>query len=188
MFSNYTALFDSCVLYPAQLRDVLLTLAGTGLFRARWTDAIHEEWMAAVAARTGVDRSRLERTRALMDRAVPGCLVTGYEGLIGSLTLPDPNDRHVLAAAIVARADVIVTQNLKDFPEERLRTYDIEVQHPDDFVFYQLDLQADVVLGALHAQRRRLKNPPVSGAQFLDALEKFLPLTVGVLRDRMDRL
>ena len=112
-----TALFDACVLYPAPLRDLLMNLALTGLFRARWTDDIHKEWIENLLENEPErDRARLERTRDLMDTATRDSLVSGYEGIVSALQLPDPNDRHVLAAAIVGGCHVIVTANLRDFP------------------------------------------------------------------------
>jgi hypothetical protein len=104
--SGFTAIFDACVLYPAPLRDLLLSLAQTELFRARWTNDIHEEWIRSVLKDRPDLAPNLQRTRELMDTAVPDCLVTGYQSLIDSLKLPDPQDRHVLAAAIVGRASV----------------------------------------------------------------------------------
>lgn len=99
--ANFTAIYDACVLYPAPLRDFLLRLAMTELFRARWSDHIHGEWMNGVVRnRPDIPIEQLDRTRKLMNQAVPDCLVTGYEELMDSLQLPDPNDRHVLAAAI----------------------------------------------------------------------------------------
>ncbi len=101
--------------------------------------------------------SKLERTRDLMNRNVRDCLVTGYQQLIPSLTLPDSKDRHVLAAAIAARADIIVTFNLKDFPAPVLATYKIEAQHPDDFLLRLLDLSPETVFLAIRRQRQSLK-------------------------------
>ena len=119
--SSYTALFDANVLYPAPVRDILMQLAVTDLVRAKWTADIHEEWITALLeSQPHRRRADLERTRSLMDSAVRDCLVMGYAGLIPSLSLPDPDDRHVLAAAIVGRCDVIVTRNLKDFPNAAL--------------------------------------------------------------------
>jgi DNA-directed RNA polymerase subunit alpha len=139
--ANFVALFDANVLYPASIRDLLLRLALANLFRARWTDRIHEEWIGALLKRReDLTRAQLERTRALINEAVPGCLVTAYEGLIDGLTLPDPDDRHVLAAAICCDAEVIVTYNLKHFPEETLAPYGIQTQHPDEFVSSLFDL------------------------------------------------
>ena len=92
--------YDACVLYPAPLRDLLMHLAWARLVHARWTDAIHDEWIRNLLAnRPDLSRAQLERTRALMERAVPEASVTGYEHRISALTLPDPDDRHVLAAA-----------------------------------------------------------------------------------------
>lgn len=98
-------LYDACVLYPAPLRDLLMRLALTDLFQARWTDRIHDEWTRNVLGnRPDITPESLARCRQLMDEHVPGCLVTGYEALISTLTLPDPDDRHVLAAAVHGRA------------------------------------------------------------------------------------
>lgn len=171
MTSGFTALYDACVLFPAALRDLLLELAGTGLFRARWTDAIHEEWMGAVLRqRPDLQRTQLERTRGLMDNTVLDCLVTGYESLIEGLALPDPDDRHVLAAAITAGAQVIVTFNGKDFPPDALAPFGVEAQHPDEFVTDLIDLSPGLVAKSLQRQRARLKNPPLTSAQLLDHL------------------
>ncbi len=133
---RYTAIYDACVLYPAPLRDFLLQLALTDLFRAKWTDEIHEEWISSLlATRSDLTRERLERTRALMNSNVRDCLVDGYQQLTASIEgMPDPGDRHVMAAAIHCRADAIVTFNLKDFPSELLRRHNIEAIHPDDFI------------------------------------------------------
>ena len=108
--------------------------------RARWTETIHEEWIRKVLEdNPRLSAERLARTRTLMNEAVRDCLVTGYEDLIESLSLPDPDDRHVLAAAIRASAGIIVTYNLTDFPAETLARFDIEAQHPDDFLVGLLD-------------------------------------------------
>jgi len=161
------------VLYPAPLRDLLMHLALTDLFRAKWTDAIHDEWMRSVLKdRPDLKREQLERTRDLMNTHVRDCLVAGYEDLIPALKLPDPDDRHVLAAAIRAGADVIVTFNLADFPADALAEYGIEALHPDDFVTYQLDLAPHVVCAAAKRQRESLKNPPKTVAEYLEALER----------------
>src|SRR5215467_7169425 len=146
MATTFTALIDACVLYPAPLRDLLMWLALTDLFRARWTDEIHDEWIRNVLAdRPDLRPEQLERTRQLMNTRVRDCLVTGYENLIEKLTLPDRNDRHVLAAAILAGADVIVTFNLTDFPADILSQFSIETRHPDDFVLALMDRDEEVV-------------------------------------------
>jgi hypothetical protein len=169
--SRYTALLDANVLYPAPLRDVLLQLAVTDLFKAKWSADIHREWIEALMrSEPGRDRARLERTRDLMDSATRDALVTGYDHLIPALSLPDDNDRHVLAAAIVGRCDVIVTQNLKDFPEEALAPFGIEVQHPDEFLSNQMNLAPGVFCSSIAKVRARLKNPPYSVEEYLAIL------------------
>lgn len=116
--SPFTAVYDACVLYPAPLRDLLMWLALSGRFRARWTQEIHGEWKRNLLKnRTDLTMEQLDRTSELMDRAIPDACVCDYEALITGLSLPDPNDRHVLAAAIRCGAGVIVTFNLKDFPD-----------------------------------------------------------------------
>jgi predicted nucleic acid-binding protein len=168
---NFTAFLDASVLYPAPLRDLLLELAVSDLYRAKWSDAVHEEWIAAVRrTRNDLTRAQLERTRDLMNAHVRDALVTGFEQLIDVLDLPDPNDRHVLAAAIKGRADLIVTINLKDFPAERLDRWGIEAQHPDEFLTHQFHLSQPVFLQAVRTVRTRLKNPPKSVPDYLDTL------------------
>ena len=142
-------------------------LALTGLFRARWSADIHEEWISALLRnRPDLTRAKLERTRMLMDEHATDALVTDYQHLIPGLQLPDPNDRHVLAAAIRARADVIVTINLRDFPAETLAAFGIEAQHPDEFVLHLLDLSPGVVVGAAQDHRLSLKNSCKNGGKF----------------------
>lgn len=171
--NHYTVLFDANVLYPAPMRDVLLQLAVTDLFRARWTADIHREWMEALLEREPWrDRAALERTRDLVDSAVRDCLVTGYEAFIPSLALPDADDRHVLAAAIVGRCDAIITQNLKDFPADILMPYGIEALHPDEFVSNQLSLAPGLVCSALRKIRTRLKSPAMTSEQYLAVLTR----------------
>lgn len=119
--AGFTAFYDANVLYPAELRNLLMHLALTGLFRATWSAAVHEEWIGSLLRnRPDLSREKLERTRRLMDKHAEDALVTGYEDLIPGVQLPDPNDRHVLAVAIRRRADVIVTANVRDFPLETL--------------------------------------------------------------------
>lgn len=140
MISTFTALFDANVLVGIRLKSLLLFQAQTGVFRARWSNDIHDEWIRAVQkVHPDVDPARLRRQREMMDRSVLDCVVTGYETLIPTLDLPDPDDRHVLAAAIVGKASVIVTFNESDFPPVSLAPYGIERMHPDCFL---LDLDS----------------------------------------------
>lgn len=188
--ANFVAVFDACVLYPASLRDLLLHLALTDLFRARWTDRIHEEWIGAVLnQRQDLTRAQLDRTRHLMNKAVPDCLVYSYEELVDALQLPDVDDRHVLAAAIRCQAGVIVTYNLKDFPEDALAPYGIDVQHPDEFVSHLFDLDPGAVCAAVRDQRDSLTNPTLSVDDLLNEfLARGLAETVAQLQSMRELL
>ena len=188
--THFTALFDACVLYPAELRSLLMYLALTDLFRVRWTERIHEEWISGVLKdRPDLTRDKLTRVRDLMNFHVSDALVTGFDELIPSLTLPDPNDRHVLAAAIRGRADVIVTKNLRDFPANTLAAYGIAAQHPDEFIRHLLDLDLATVCQAAQTHRRSLQNPPFTVDEYLALLERQeLRQTVEVLRQFADNL
>jgi hypothetical protein len=181
---TFTVVFDACVLYPNDLRDLLLELANQRVFLARWTEQIHDEWTRHLKAnRPDIDPKKIDYVRQLMNESVPNCLVAGYEPLISGLSLPDPNDRHVLAAAIVAKAGAIVTLNAKHFPQAALAPYGIEAQHPDDFLVYQFDLAPGAVCEAVRRLRKRLKRPPMDVEEYLQFLTKHqLPGFVGRLR------
>jgi len=168
---NFIAFLDASVLYPAPLRDLLLELAVSDLYHAKWSDAVHEEWITAVLEnRPDLTRTQIERTRDLMNMHARDALVTDFEPLIDVLELPDPDDRHVLAAAIKSRADLIVTFNLKDFPGDRLDRWGIEAQHPDEFLTHQFHLSQPGFLQAVKTVRMRLRNPPKSIEDYLETL------------------
>ena len=105
-----------------------------------------------------------------MDQAIPDALVSGHEDLVAGLNLPDPDDRHVLAAAIRCGASVIVTFNEKDFPKTALSPYGVEAQHPDLFIDNLFDLDAAAIVTAAQKQRAQLKNPPLDVDRYLDVL------------------
>jgi len=143
------ALLDANVLYPAPLRDYLLHLASLGVYEPVWTAAIQDEWLRnLVKARPDINRAALEATQRALDKAFPGSNVTNYESLIEGLSLPDPNDRHVLAAAIKGQAQIIVTANLKDFPTNALIPHSIRAEHPDVFISGCIDRDKQKALKA----------------------------------------
>ena len=167
------ALLDANVLYPALMRGLLLELAYRELYGARWSKHIEEEWTRSLRKnRPDLDSARIERTCRLMSLHFPEAIVTGYESKIGELSLPDANDRHVLAAAIVGDCDVIVTQNLRDFPAETLDEYGIEARHPDSFLAQLLEDYGESFLAAARAAKTALRNPAYSVDQFLRNLER----------------
>jgi predicted nucleic acid-binding protein len=183
------ALLDASTLYPAALRNLLMRLAGAYLFQAKWTAKIQDEWTAALARDRPELLKQIARTRALMETHISGAEVTGYEPLIDQLTLPDPDDRHVLAAAIHAGASVIVTVNLRDFPPKVLAPYRLTAQHPDNFVLSLLAGDSDAVLAVMREHRLSLVNPPKTAADYISTLElHHMTATVGALRTVIDRL
>ncbi len=184
MSSHFTVVYDACVLYPAPLRDLLMHLALSDLYRARWSDLIHDEWTRNVLTnRNDLNSDQLNRTRQLMNANVRDSLVAGFEYLIPSIELPDPDDRHVVAAAIHSGASLIVTFNLKDFPTDALKPYNLAAQHPDDFIVDLLDLHPASVLEAAASHRRSLKNPPKTADEYLDTLlAQGLTQSVAVMR------
>ena len=175
--SRYTAVLDANVLYPTLLRDTLLSLAVADIYHARWTIEIQDEWIRNLAAHRPEVAAKLPVVAQRMIDAVPDCLVCGYEHLVGSITLPDPSDRHVVAAAIVGHADAIVTFNLKDFPPDVLDIYGIEAQHPDDFLMNQLQLQQIPSLTAIKQMRSRWTNPAYTAREMIEGFKRSgLPL------------
>jgi len=157
-----------------RLRSLILELAQTGLFRARWSEDIHREWMNAAVTRSNreITVDDLEPTRRAMDQAVLDCLVTGYEPLISGLKLPDPGDRHVLAAAIAGKASAIVTFNLKDFPEALIASFGLHVKHPDDFLLDIASIDSESFFEAVERDRAHYKNPPIEIDEYIGTLDR----------------
>jgi hypothetical protein len=184
------AFLDASVLYPATIRSVLLYLAVSGVFRARWSTAVQDEWTAALLRdRPDIDPGRVARTRLLMDTHIPDALVSGHEGLIASLSLPDADDRHVLAAAIHGGAHIIVTANIRDFPPDALAPYKIAAQAPDDFIRGLLEADPQSAVAAFAADRVRLRNPAMSQLEYIASLERAgLAQTAAALRVYVDAL
>lgn len=182
---SFTVIYDACVLHPAPLRDLLMRIAATGIVRARWTDEILDECFRSIRReRPDLKPEALARTRQLMIEAVPDCLVTGYEDLIQGLKLPDEKDRHVLAAAVRAGAQGIVTCNLKDFPEAAVGPYHVEAVHPDDFVLDVIDLASGLVTQVVESQASALRNPARKVGEVLGTLRNCgLPRAVAKLRE-----
>jgi hypothetical protein len=183
------AVYDACVLYPSFLRDFLVRLAihgrRRGVFRAKWTGRIHREWTGAILRQRPELRAALRRTRQLMDQHVRGCRVRGYQRWEQRLTLPDEDDRHVLAAALACVADVIVTFNTTDFPPATLAPFQVVAVEPDPFV-YQL-MESGIVESAAADHRSSLSRPPMTVSDYLDALVRNrLPGTAAALsRERI---
>jgi PIN domain len=167
------AVLDACVLYPAALRDLWMHLAVRFVFQPKWTARIQEEWIRNVLAdRPDLKPEQLARTRALMETWGRDWEVPEYEGVLPTLSLPDPDDSHVLAAAIAGEAPVIVTFNLSHFPDAALAPHGLRAVHPDVFACELLDAEPEAFLLAVRAHRAALKNPPKPVEAYLETLRR----------------
>jgi PIN domain len=165
------AVFDACILYPFHLRNIIVQAAVDGLVGARWTDEIHNEWIRNLAAGApAIPVGRLQNTRRLMNDALPTAMVSGYEDHVPMVTLPDPNDRHVVAAGIAAGASIILTWNLRHFPANELKKFGLRKQTPDAFLSELYDKVPDLTIGSLANARRNLNKSRVSASDFIDIL------------------
>ncbi len=161
---------DANLLYPFQLRNLLVQFGVDGVIAPRWTERIHEEWISnlVTAGRTPLDR--LRRTRDLMNRALPEADVPGWKQHMRDLALPDPDDRHVLALA--AGAGTILTMNLRDFPAPALATYGVQAIHPDGFLCELHDADPELIRASAEAAYANLSQSTPSFPEYLDALER----------------
>ena len=184
-----SVVLDSCVLYSALLRDYFMRLS-VRLFQPKWTEAIHVEWIRSVQEnRPEISGEKLIHTRNLMNKNGRDCIVTDYESLIPRLMLPDPGDRHVLAAAIKSESSLIVTFNLSDFPDKTLEVYNIRAIHPDDFALKLFEDDHDTFLELTKRHRIGLINPPYCVEEYVNNLAKSgLIKTADVLRLRSENL
>lgn len=166
--ATYTVVLDANVLYPIAVSDLIVSLAETNLFHARWSDSIEAEATRNLAEKRPALAAKIPGRFAAMRRAIPDCIIGHFDHLIDKLRLPDPDDRHVLAAAIVGHADAIVTFNLKDFPTDYVRQFGIDVLHPDDFVMNQIDLDQVACLAAIKAMRAGWNSPAYTAMQLVE--------------------
>lgn len=177
----YVAFFDANALVPYVLCDLLLRLAELDLFRPAWSGLVLDEMMGSLERiHPELGKERLEHRRAAMEVTFAHAMVTGFEPLIRTMPV-DPDDQHVAAAAVVARADVLVTADAKHFPAGSLDAFDIQIERPDDFLIDQLNLQADLVRSEVVAQAHSRKNPPVTLEEHLASLARHVPRFAALL-------
>lgn len=178
---GFIVVYDANVLYPNVLRDVLLRVGLETDYQPRWTQEILDEVFRKLTKnRPDLDEQKLQKTRRLMNEALPDACVSYPSKLLSSLTLPDPKDRHVLAAAISCHAELIITANLKDFPTEVVGEYGISAIHPDDFlsdVFERSGLEMFHIVRSIAKSRKNCTTTRV-----LDELELHAPVTVKKMR------
>ncbi len=169
--ADQIVVYDACIFYLFTLRNLFVQLAMTGLFRAKWSEKIHDEWMSNLLRdRPDISNEKVKKIKGLIDKSVPDCLVRDYESLVDTLDLPDAGDRHVLAAAIQCGAETIITNNLKDFPRHVLNNFNIEAISPDHFLSDQWNSAPEIVLHSLKKCRERLANPSFTADEYLHSL------------------
>ncbi len=161
------------MLVPIALADTLLRLAEADLYRPLWSKSILDEMVSAIEeVHPGLAGGPARRRAEIMDRAFDDACVRGWEPLVGRVALPDEDDRHVVAAAVLGRADLVVTANVSDFPTAALRPLGLEAQNPDDFLLNQLDLEPDTVIRVLHAQAAATQRPAITFDTLIDHLAR----------------
>lgn len=177
----YCALLDANVLHPIMLCDLLLRLAERGFFRPLWSRQILDETTRSVARRfPGVDRGALDRRVAHMEQAFPEAMVVGHEALVPTLSMA--GDSHVVAAAIVGNADVIVTDNVRHFPEDALARYRLTAQTADDFLIHQWWLDPGMAARVIVEQSGGTRNPHIPVADLLQRLSARVPTFADLAR------
>lgn len=164
----FSVVLDACVLYPAYLRDTLLRLGASGLYRPLWSDEILEELVRNLP--DNVTEAQADRLVTAMRKALPDATITGYHHLIDAMT-NDLKDRHVLAAAVRADAAAVVTYNLLDFPDEALQPFHVDALHPDDFLLDLLDLSPGLTISVLRRQVEGYRRPAMTLYDLANTLE-----------------
>ena len=183
------ALLDANVLFPFRKRDILLRFHHAGLFRARWTEQILDEWTLNLLEQKPHLEPSVRSQRQAMHEHFPEALVTGYDPLITKFALPDADDRHVLAAAIRCGAQYIVTDNLADFPTEVLAQFDIEAIDADGFLSATFDFYPSEALSVLRSLREVYSNPSFTPSGFVrDLTAKGLPRLAAQIEEHRDEL
>lgn len=169
---RFTAIIDTDVLVGALTRNMILSLAEAGIFRPRWSCQTLIEFETVFARAYPNKDVVAAKQRASIERAFPEGVTAVSDTLIEGLTLPDPDDRHVLAAAIMTKASVIVTNNLRDFPQLVLSAYEIEALSADDFIADCIDLGQAEALAALRTMRERLRSPTMDPEALIKRIEQ----------------
>ena len=184
--AHLTIFCDACILYPAPIRDLLMVCALNDLLQLKWSDRVLNEWLDnLIKNRPDLSRERLEKTKYQMNKAILDCKVYGYEAIEMQLELPDENDRHVLAAAIITKANFIVTANLKDFPDKYLSKFEIQAIHPDKLFLLLIEINEETFLNSVKECQQKLRKPPQTLDKYIANLNEkcHLVKTASFIRD-----
>lgn len=168
---KFTCVVDTNLIFPIEIRDILFWFAHDDLYTIKWSQHIFDEWIS-VMKRHNVDEVEIAKRVKMANQAFPDAMVLNYEPLIESLTLPDEKDRHVLAAAIKTNANLIVTNNIKDFPKDYLGNYGLIAKTADDFLTDTIDLNNSIAVDSFKKLVFNRRNPEMDEYQVLDALRR----------------
>lgn len=168
---KFTCVLDTNVIYPLWIRDLLLWFAHHDLYTPKWSKHIFDEWYD-VMIRVGVTPEEAARRTQIVNEAFPDAFVENYEPLIPSLQLDDEKDKHVLAAAIKTNANLIVTNNLKHFPEHYIGSFGLCAKNADNFFTDIIDLNHETSIRAFRDLVMNKKNPPLDEFEVLDIFRK----------------
>ncbi len=169
--TKFTCLLDTNIIYPIEIRDLVFWFAHYNLFTIKWSRDIFEEW-ETVMKRNNIDPFEITKRTERAIQAFPDAMVKDYEGLIDSLKLSDEKDKHILAAAIKSGAQIIVTNNVKDFPAEYLSTFGLSVKTADEFLADVIDLNPEIAVEAFRELVQNRRNPDMDEFQVLNAIRR----------------
>jgi predicted nucleic acid-binding protein len=179
-----TAVVDACVLFRGGVRDFLLWVAEAGVFSPVWSNVIHDEWIKNRHAKRGDPMSRLDYARAEMEKAFPGANFDPDPQTLTTLKLPDMNDLHVVATAVAAKANSIVTYNGRHFPGPVVEPLGLRIETPDMFCARLINQARALVIEGARLHRSGLKKPPYNSEPYLDHLKsQELTRTADLLRE-----
>ncbi|MEA2574269.1 MAG: hypothetical protein QOH93_1567 [Chloroflexia bacterium] len=181
---SFGAVLDACILFSAPIRDTLLRAAAEGLYRVYWTEDILAEVENNLVLSGRTSREQASRLTETLRSVFPEAIVRNHHSLIGAMT-NHPKDRHVLAAAIASGSQVIITDNLRDFPKDVLDQYNIEAQAADEFLTNLLDLAPGVMTRIVMDQASDLRKPAMTVAELLTILGRQAPTFAEQLRNRI---
>jgi predicted nucleic acid-binding protein len=179
--TSFDGTLDTCVLYPITLCDTLLRFAEDGFYRPHWSQEILDELLRNLVSQSGLSQAAAQRRVEHMTTAFPEALVEGYQRFVPVMP-NDPKDRHVLAAAVRSGSQIIVTGNLKHFPADILREFNIEAQSPDLFLLHQCNLDPRAAAAILRRQAADKSRPPRRTAEVLTRLVVNAPTFVHAMR------
>lgn len=170
--TKFSVFLDTNVLYKSHIRDLILRLSRKDTFKVYWSDGVLAELQKNLSSSAGLSEDKVVRLTQKLNEIFPDSCISGYEDFVESVVLSATEDKHVVAAALHAHCDVILTENVKDFPDTELSRYAIEAQNPDTFLCHHYSLEQGKTIRAIQEHISMLNNPPLTFAEYLGWLER----------------